>query len=322
VPEPAAARRACGGRLPLAAVRRTGTAALCGLAAALALLASGCGGAGSSRAAPPRAPSPFADRRAPLRVASRRVATGNGRVRVRDVSFAGRRGRVEAYLAAPAGPRGRLAAVILLHGAGGTRDDFLPYAIRLAGRGLVGLTLTAPSSSAPAAVQGAGPRATLRRQEQLSIDDVVAVRRAVDFLETVPSVDRRRIGVVGWSLGARTGAVVSGVEPRVRAFALLSAGALPVSDYAKAAPAWLRPDIRAALGTIDPLRWIARARPGSLLLEDGLHDEVVPRRALLAVVHAAPRGTRVRWYDAGHRLDRKAVADQLTWLVQKLGAGA
>src|SRR5206468_865830 len=139
---------------------------------------------------------------------------------------------------------------------------------------------------------------------QLSIDDVVAARRAVDFLETLPSVDPHRIGFVGWSAGARTGALVAGVERRIRAFVLMSAGAVSVSDYAKAAPAWLRPDVRNVLTTVDPLRWIARARPGTLFLQDGLRDELVPRRALLELARAAPRGTRVRWYDAGHRLDR------------------
>src|SRR5439155_8700631 len=124
-----------------------------------------------------------------------------------------------------------------------------------------------------------GPSALLRREQQSSADDVVAVRRAVDFLDTRPSIDPHRIGLVGWSSGARTGAVVAGVEPRIRTFVLMSAGAVPVSDYAKIAPSSLRSEITRVLGTIDPLRWIAHARPGSIFLQDGLHDEVVPKPA-------------------------------------------
>ena len=60
--------------------------------------------------------------------------------------------------------------------------------------------------------------------------------------------------------------------------------------------------------------------PGSVFLEDGRQDEVVPRRALMAIVHAAPRDTRVRWYQAPHRLNSAAVSDQLAWLEQRLGA--
>ena len=54
------------------------------------------------------------------------------------------------------------------------------------------------------------------------------------------------------------------------------------------------------------MRYVARARPGSLLLEDGRRDEVVPRAALLNIADAAPKGTTVRWYDAPHALDRAA----------------
>jgi dienelactone hydrolase len=260
----------------------------------------------------------FADGHEPLRVVDRNVATGNSRVRVRDVSFAGRRGRVYGYLVLPANAHGRLGAVILLHGTGGSRLDFLRYAVTLGGRGLAALTLTAPSSKAPATASRLGPREALRREQQLAADDVVAVRRAVDFLQTRPSIDPHRIGLLGWSSGARTAAVLAGVERRIRAFVLMSGGALPVSDYAKVAPVELRADIRRSLGAVDPLRWIARARPGTLLLEDARHDEIVPKRALLALAHAAPKGTIVRWYDAGHRLNSKAVRDQTAWLSERL----
>jgi len=35
-------------------------------------------------------------------------------------------------------------------------------------------------------------------------------------------------------------------------------------------------------------------------------------------VHAAPRGTPVRWYDTPHALDRKAYRDAFAWLARKL----
>jgi dienelactone hydrolase len=286
-------------------------------AAAAALLITGCGA--SNR--PHASPSLFADPHTPLRIVARSVATSRPGLRVQDVSFGGRRSRVYGYLTLPAKPNGRLKSVVLLHGAGGDRRYFLPYARRLASRGFAALTLTAPSGSPRARTAGLGPRAMLRRLEELSVEDVVAVRRAIDFLETLASIDPHRIGLIGWSAGARTGALVAGVEPRIRAFVLMSAGAAPISEYASAAPAWLRPDIRRALGPVDPLRWIARARPGSILLQDGLHDQLVPRAALKALARAAPPRTRVRWYDAGHRPNAAAFRDQLYWLERRLAGG-
>jgi dienelactone hydrolase len=137
-------------------------------------------------------------------------------------------------------------------------------------------------------------------------------------LRSLPFVDPKRIGYLGWSAGARTGALVAAAEPRLRALVLLSAGAAPISAYTAAAPPTLRPQVRQELGSVDPIRYVARARPGSLLLEDGRRDSIVPHTALLNIVRAAPRGTLVHWYDAPHELDRAAYRDAFAWLTRKL----
>jgi fermentation-respiration switch protein FrsA (DUF1100 family) len=98
----------------------------------------------------------------------------------------------------------------------------------------------------------------------------------------------------------------------------MSGGSLPVSAYVAQAPAALRPQVRSSLSQIDPLRWIARARPGSVLLQDGRQDEIVPRAALVALQKAAPRGSVVHWYPAGHDLNAQVYRDQLAFLAKKL----
>ena len=127
-----------------------------------------------------------------------------------------------------------------------------------------------------------------------------------------------RIGYVGWSAGAKTGAFVAASDSRVDALALLSAGADPLSAFVAHAPAEIRADVRRALGPVDPLGAIRRARPGTLLLEDGRADRVVPRAALRNVIRAAPTGTTVRWYGAGHELAPQAYLDAFDWLAGKL----
>jgi dienelactone hydrolase len=289
-------------------VRRAASALL----AALAL--AGCGEGGD---AVPTQRALFADDTSPLALVDRGRVDAGGAVATHDVAYSiPGGGRVHAFLVTPSGS-GRRPAVIYVHGQGGDRGQFLPEARSLAARGFVALTLTAPSSTAVRSA-GLAPLQVLRRERRIAEQDVLAVRRAVDLLGARRDVDPGRIGYVGWSAGARTGALVAGVDRRLHAIVLMSGGSIPVSEYAAAAPAQLRAPITRILGRIDPLRLIARARPGSLLLQDGRRDEVVPRAALDALRLAAPRGTEVRWYATGHALSARAERDRAAWLAERL----
>ena len=107
-------------------------------------------------------------------------------------------------------------------------------------------------------------------------------------------------------------------DDRFKALALLSAGADKLSAFVAAAPPRLRPLVRRQLGSVDPIRYVGFARPGTLLLEDGTRDTIIPHGALLNIVHAAPARTVVRWYPLGHELDSGAFGDAAVWLAQKL----
>jgi dienelactone hydrolase len=220
---------------------------------------------------------------------------------------------IAGFLVAPT-TSGRHAAVVLVHGSGGDRRELLGQARALAGDGLVALTITAPSSAhpLPPATSLASLLAGTRRTQ---LRDTAAVRSAAAYLAARDDVDPRRLGYLGWSAGAKTGAFVTG---SFRALALLSAGADTVSAFVAAAPPGSGAEVRRALTPVDPIRAIAPARPGSVLLEDGRRDRIVPREALENIVHAAPRGTTVRWYDAGHGLNAAAWAAARAWLVAKL----
>ena len=283
------------------------------VAVAAAALA-GCGGSGG--AAPPARGVFSYDASRPLAYTDRGRINHGYPIAVHDVSFRSGGGVVRGYLLLPPGEK-RRPAVVFVHGSGGDRTQLLAPAAWLAARGTVTLTITEPSTAQAAALTAGA--AALEQQRDAVVRDVVAVRRAVDALAALPSVDRSRIGYVGWSAGAKTGAFVAASDRRVRALALLSAGADPLASFVANAPPSLRSRVRRVLGPVDPLRAIARARPGTLLLEDGRRDEVVPRSALRNMVRAAPRGTAVRWYAAGHALTPQAYLDAFDWLARKLG---
>ncbi len=281
----------------------------------LLVLAAGCGGGKSSPAADR---SPFSyDASAALRYVDRGVVNRGYPIRVHDVSFTAAGRRIDGLLAVPPG-KGPFPAVLYLHGAGGDRTQMIVPAAWMAARGVVALTITMPETPT---VGGESALAQLIADRDAVIDTIVASRRAVDVLQALPRVKKDDLGFVGFSAGARMGAVLAGVEPRIRAFDLMSGGSPPVEEYAAAAPADLRGDVRRELGAVDPLTWVAGARRGTILLQDGRHDEVVPQASLRALAKAAGDAAELRWYAQGHAPGAAAWRDQLQWLAGRLDVG-
>ncbi len=270
----------------------------------------GCGGAQQ------RAAGPFAyDRAAPLAFRDGGRVNRDYPIEIRDVSFTAAGRRVHAFLVLPPG-RGPFPAVVYAHGDGQDRLAFLPEATWLAGRNVVALVVDQPSvPPAPGS-----PLQRIEGERRRVIRVIVELRRAVDVLESLEQVDARRLGFVGYSAGGRSGAILAGVERRVDAFALVSAGAAPVRTYVELMPPALREDGTRLLGDVDPLRWIRRARPARLLLQAGRADEIVPQPALERLAAAASRPKDVRWYDAGHGLGTPAMRERMDWLASVLRA--
>ena len=289
---------------------------------ALALFAAaalvGCGGERDDAARQPQR-SPFDyDRSQPLALRDRGVVNRGYPIPIHDVSFASPRGgRVTAYLLVPPG-EGPKPAAIYLHGLGGSRAELAVPASWLAARGAVTLTVDSPAAHRGTGTKALFGVAALRQQRDEVIRSVVDVRRAVDVLASLPLVDPSRIALVGYSAGARSGAILAGVEPRLHSLVLMAGGATPLDAYAEAAPPHLRDDVVEILKVADPLRHIARARPGTLFFQNGRRDSVVPRDALDRLARAAGK-QRVRWYDAGHAPNARAYRDQLAWLSERLG---
>jgi dienelactone hydrolase len=205
----------------------------------------------------------------------------------------------------------------MLHGAGGSRSQLLAEARRLAARGIVAMTIDSVFTRTRARATGDG-LSSLRTQTRLLRQEIVDLRRAVDILEERPGVASGRIGFVGWSAGARSGAILAGAEPRLRALVLIAGGAEPLENYVRLAPAEVRPELRRLLTPVDPLRGIRRARPGTILFQAGRRDEIVPQAALRALAAAAPRPQDVRWYAAGHVPTAAMWADAREWLAERL----
>jgi poly(3-hydroxybutyrate) depolymerase len=281
---------------------------------AAAVVVSGCGG--SKKAG---LDAPFAyDSSKSFDLKTKRTIK-EGKVEIRDITFQGPSGEtIPAYLVVPPG-KGRHPAVIYAHGSRGSRQDLVASAAGLGERGAVAISLEMNYS----ATRGTGTLpsglAGVKTATNNDIQSVVEVRRTVDLLRSLPYVDKNRIAYVGWSAGARTGAILSGVEHRIKAYDLLAGGAAPVSFYLQRAPKSMRKDLEAQLTKTDPLRYVSHAAPSALLFQDGRNDEVVPRNALVSLAGMGSSPKELHFYSSGHVPSTAAWAYSAKWLSRQLG---
>lgn len=286
--------------------------------AALALLAAvlaGCGGDGGDDKPSSSAGLFDYDESKPLSVERKPTSLGFNDVRVSEVSFQGPGDtRLNGYLMTPlVVGGGRHPAVVYAHGARGDRQELVDEATEMARTGAITLTLDMIYSPVrakplPQGIEG------VRANSNLEVECVREVRRAIDFLRSLDSVDGDHIGYVGWSQGARMGAIIAGVDHRIEAFDLIAGGAAPISSYVQSAPPDLRAELREILVKTDPMRFVAKAAPSELLFQLGRSDEVVPRDALEALARAGSKPKEIRRYDSGHVPSPQAWADSRRWL--------
>ena len=285
--------------------------------ALLVLLLAGCGGSGDSNSAPE---GPFDyDEDASLEFQDKGRVNRNYPVEIRDVSYASTSGddAVTAYLVKPPG-KGPFPGVVLVHGAGANRQQLVVQATWLAGRGAAALVVDSPFARNPN-IEFPDGVPGLRVERDLIVQNVQELRRAIDVLEEHGGVEDEKIGYLGYSAGARTGAILAGNEDRFDAYVFISGGSAPISEVTKAVPPEARVDVEEILTEVDPLRHIREAAPAKLLFQNGRRDEVVPRAALLAMYRAASKPKEIRWYNATHEPTIAVYRDTMTWLTKELG---
>ena len=126
---------------------------------------------------------------------------------------------------------------------------------------------------------------------------VIAIRRLIDWAETLDEIDAARIGVVGFSIGASVANVAMGVDARIAAgaFVLPSTKLHEILAYGRV-PRWQEPidQVRANLNltpdelarkvepilrSIDPIHFSKSIDPARVLLIEAAQDSFVPAQA-------------------------------------------
>jgi dienelactone hydrolase len=244
----------------------------------------------------------------------------NGDVTVRDITFKPLKDAppVHAYIVSPP-CKPDCAGVLWVHWLGEpattNRTEFLAEAEGLARKGVVSVLVDA-MWSAPEWYAKRDPEQDFAH----SVQQVVALRRALDLLVSQPHVDKSRIALVGHDYGGMYGMLAAGADRRPKT-CIFMATASSLNDWAFFArqPAskvdYLRKN--AVLELTDALHALGDT---SVLYQFAKNDEYVSHADSSVLLAAVPGRKERKFYDAGHSLEiAQAGVDRDAWLVKELG---
>lgn len=231
--------------------------------------------------------------------------------------------RVPSLVSIPTGS-GRFQCIVFLHGYGGSKEDMLSFAGLIAAEGYAIISIDAEFHGERMEEGKALYSPNLEESRMGIIQTIVDLRRAVDYLETRREIDCERIGYVGGSMGGILGAIFIGVEPRIKAAALLVAGGnmslMIMKSQHPAIPAIRKyleeqgmtyEELQKALNPVEPLNFIRRFSPRPVVFHLGKHDQIVPAEAGEQLYEASGEPKQVYWYDSGHDLPLELVAARI-----------
>jgi dienelactone hydrolase len=207
----------------------------------------------------------------------------------------------------------RLPAGVVLGGINrGRRIAAVPGLDAIAAKAIV-VGLDYPLASRRRAWQGLQAIETFARIRPAAFDTVALLLLSLDYLQSRPDVDRRRLFLIGGSLGGPIVTIAGAVDERPAAVVVLYGGG-PVGSLVThtlrhpsqrvpwpAWQAWLAGHALATLLTpLEPTRYAAAIAPRPFLMINGAGDSLVPRAHAEALYAAAREPKELLWMPGEH----------------------
>jgi formylglycine-generating enzyme required for sulfatase activity len=141
---------------------------------------------------------------------------------------------------------------------------------------------------------------------ELEVQEVKDLRRSIDYLQTRPDIDGKKIAYMGMSWGAYMGSIIPAVEDRLGASVLLAGGLLGMG----------RPEA-------NDLSYVNRVRTPTLML-NGKYDVIYPpqtsSKPMFDLLGTPPENKRLILYETDHIPPRvEYIKETLAWLDKYLG---
>ncbi|MEW6401730.1 MAG: hypothetical protein AB1649_08020 [Chloroflexota bacterium] len=215
---------------------------------------------------------------------------------------------------------GPFAAILYVHwyepeSRNSNRSQFVEEAKEIARAGAVCLTVETLWSDLDFFL-----KRTQSDDVQNSIEEVVNVRRFMDFLLQQQKVDPKRFAFVGHDFGGMYGVLAGSLDQRPTHYVIMAATPR-FPDWYLYLPK-LEGDAREAfirqLSEMDPITHIPNLAPASVLFQFADNDPHVPKERAEEFFGAAKEPKLMRWYEAGHALNENATKDRRLWLMEQL----
>ena len=274
----------------------------------------------------------LATERLSVQAVKRVASVRDGDVIIDDVTFPSVSGGppIEAYIVRPASPPATsagLAGVLFVHWFGppaptSNRTQFIDEAKMLARRGTVSLLVSTFWSD---------PERYRARRWETDFDNSVAqakdLRRALDILVQQRGVDTARVAYVGHDYGAMFGMLISAVDTRAKAYALIAPAPRFTDWYlfgsssgVPAGPA--RAAFLSRFAPIEPVNVVGRTK-ASVFFQFGEVDRYTPRKDFIELYLAGPESKRIATYHSEHEMTDPIIrADRVAWIAERLGLPA
>ena len=272
------------------------------------------------------------NRDAPLDIKEVSVEDRAG-VKIHNITYASPQGgRVPAYLIVPPG-KGKFAAILWGHwmmpnSPTANRSEFLDEAVALSQAGAVSLLIDAPQVR-PGFKQDTDPLSP--QDPNVTLQEVVDLRRGLDLLLARSDVDEKRVAFVGHSFNADCGAILDAVDKRIATFVLMG-NPVSIREVVYSADPQMvafrksvgEEKVKAYLNTYswwDPGSYAPYLGPAPAFFQYATHDEFVPVPMAQHYFDMSKGPKEIKFYDANHALNAQARRDRYEWLRTHIGLG-
>lgn len=229
--------------------------------------------------------------------------------------------KVNALLTLPGGNSGPVPVIILLHGLGDRKTvDYIEFGHQyFINHGYAVMRIDIANHGVRKEndydFDLTGDRRYWTRN--IIVQTVFDLQRSVDFLETHPDIDSKRIGYYGISLGGIIGTIFCSVDNRVKVPVIALAGGNLNLMFGMEA---LSSETRDFFAPIDPVNFVEYISPRPLLMINAENDEVISPITTKLLFEKANEPKEIKWYPSKHRdlpID-SAYGDGVKWFDQHL----